>query len=257
MIVLLQEHRINFSSVLRFVSFLHIKRIRLLVTVVCIYCTNFNACIITPALRHCKIERVSIRHYRITNCLHVIHAFCGVHLLRLFGRFRGGGGGHGRHRGGRCSGCRFRGQGGFCRGLRRFGRGGLLRLGALFRFRGGGVVFSGYGAVGDGVPYFSLGSAGGVIKGLGIDGQSQGGEQGHDGQEGRQAAAQGTVGGAVLIHLLPSFLFLSVALCMSVMLAGFCVSRRPDTSPADSTHYFTGRPVKYIPRGYYAQPLRF
>ena len=39
-----------------------------------------------------------------------------------------------------CGGCRFRGQGGFCRGLRRFGRGGLLRLGALFRFRGGGVL---------------------------------------------------------------------------------------------------------------------
>ena len=54
----------------------------------------------------------------------------------------------------------------------------------------------------------------GAIKGLGINGQGQGGEQGHGGQEGRQAAAQGTVGGAVLIHLLPSFLFLSVALCL-------------------------------------------
>ena len=84
----------------------------------------------------------------------------------------------------------------------------------------------------------------GAIKGLGIDGQGHGGEQGQGGQEGRQAAAQGTVDGAVLRHLLPSFLFLSVALCMSVMLAGFCVPRRPDTSPADSTHYFTGLPVK-------------
>ena len=54
----------------------------------------------------------------------------------------------------------------------------------------------------------------GAIKGLGINGQGHGGEQGQGGQEGRQAAAQGTVGGAVLIHLLPSFLFLSVALCL-------------------------------------------
>ena len=140
MFVLIQVRRINFSSVLRYVSFLHIKRIRRLFIVVCIYCINFNACKTTPLTRHCKIERVSIRHSRLTNCLHVIHACCGVHLLRLFGRFRGGSGGHGRHRGGRCGGCRFRGRGGFCRGLRRFGRGGLLRLGALFRFRGGGVL---------------------------------------------------------------------------------------------------------------------
>ena len=54
----------------------------------------------------------------------------------------------------------------------------------------------------------------GAIKGLGIDGQGHGGEQGQGGQEGRQAAAQGTVDGAVLRHLLPSFLFLSVALCL-------------------------------------------
>ena len=85
--------------------------------------------------------------------------------------------------------------------------------------------------------------------GLGINGQGHGGEQGQGGQEGRQAAAQGTVGGAVLRHLLPSFLFLSVALCMSVMLAGFCVPRRPNTSPADSTHYFTGLPVEIISPG--------
>ena len=140
MFVLIQVRRINFSSVSRFAVFLHFKRIRILGSVICSYCINYNACTITPATRHCKIELVSSRHSRRTNCLHVIHAFCGVHLLRLFGRFRGGGGGHGRHRGGRCSGCRFRGQGGFCRGLRRFGRGGLLRLGALFRFRGGGVL---------------------------------------------------------------------------------------------------------------------
>ena len=137
---MIQEHRINFSSVLRFVSFLHIK----IICFTWIFFTNgiyFYLFIIFPTIRHCKIERVSLRHSpRLTNCLHVIHAFCGVHLLRLFGRFRGGGGGHGRHRGGRCGGCRFRGRGGFCRGLRRFGRGGLLRLGALFRFRGGGVL---------------------------------------------------------------------------------------------------------------------
>ena len=135
--IMIQDHRINFSSVLRFVNFLHIK----IICFLWISFTNgiyFHHCTIAPIVRHCKIERVSIR--RCTNCLHVIHAFCGVHLLRLFGRFRGGGGGHGRHRGGRCGGCRFRGQGGFCRGLRRFGRGGLLRLGALFRFRGGGVL---------------------------------------------------------------------------------------------------------------------
>ena len=150
-LVLIQDRRINFSSVLRFVSFLHIKRIRILVSVICSYCINFNACKISPATRHCKIERVSSRHSRLTNCLHVIHAFCGVHLLRLFGRFRGGGGGHGgghgRHRGGRCGGCRFRGRGRFCRGLRRFGRGGLLRLDALFRFRGGVIRHRGGGVL--------------------------------------------------------------------------------------------------------------
>ena len=145
--VLIQVRRINFSSVLRYVSFLHIKRIRRLFIVVCIYCINFNACKTTPATRHCKIERVSIRHSPLTNCLHVIHASCGVHLLRLFGRFRGGGGGHGRHRGGRCGGCRVRGRGRFCRWLRRFGRGGLLRLGALFRFRGGGIRHRGGGVL--------------------------------------------------------------------------------------------------------------
>ena len=141
---LIQDHRINFSSVLRFVSFLHIK-------IICFFWISFtngiyfHHCTIAPIVRHCKIERVSIR--RCTNCLHVIHASCGVHLLRLFGRFRGGGGGHGRRGGGRCGGCRFRGRGGFCRGLRRFGRGGLLRLGALFRFRGGGIRHRGGGVL--------------------------------------------------------------------------------------------------------------
>ena len=140
MIGLIQDRRINFSSVLRFVSFLHIKIILSILWTLSNNGMYFYLCIIAPFTRHCKIERVSFRIFPHTNCLHVIHAFCSVHLLRLFGRFRGGGGGHGRHRGGRCGGCRFRGRGGFCRGLRRFGRGGLLRLGALFRFRGGGVL---------------------------------------------------------------------------------------------------------------------
>ena len=136
---MIQDHRINFSSILRFVNFLHIKKIYVIAAwISSISGIYFHHCTIAPTIRHCKIERVSIR--RCTSCLHVIHAFCGVHLLRLFGRFRGGGGGHGRHRGGRCGGCRFRGRGGFCRGLRRFGRGGLLRPGALFRFRGSGVL---------------------------------------------------------------------------------------------------------------------
>ena len=145
-VIMIQEHRINFSVILRFVNFLHLKKIY--VIVVFTFSINgiyFYLFIIYPTTWHCKIERVSSRHSPLhTNCLHVIHACCGVHLLRLFGRFRGGGGGgsggHGRHRGGRCGGCRFRGRGGFCRGLRRFGRGGLLRPGALFRFRGGGVL---------------------------------------------------------------------------------------------------------------------
>ena len=140
---LIQDRRINFSSVLRFVSLLHIKII-FFITVFAIVPSNngiyFYLCIIFPTIWHCKIERVSFRISPLTNCLHVIHAFCGVHLLRLFGRFRGGGGGHGRRGGGRCGGCRLRGRGGFCRGLRRFGRGGLLRLGALLRFRGGGFL---------------------------------------------------------------------------------------------------------------------
>ena len=137
---LIQDCRINFSSVLRYVSFLHIKIIfSITIWILSNNGMYFYLFIIGPTGRHCKIERVSLRR-SLTNCLHVIHAFCGVHLLRLFGRFRGGGGGHGRHRGGRCGGCRFRGRGGFCRGLRRFGRGGLLRLGALFRFRGGGIL---------------------------------------------------------------------------------------------------------------------
>ena len=96
--------------------------------------------IIWHRIRNDKVNRESFCRFLLTNCLHVIHAFCGVHLLRLFGRFRGGGGGHGRRGGGRCGGCRLRGRGGFCRGLRRFGRGGLLRPGALFRHRGGGVL---------------------------------------------------------------------------------------------------------------------
>lgn len=101
----------------------------------------------------------------------------------------------------------------------------VLSSAASFPSRGGGVALGGYGAVGDGVPYFSLGSAGGAItfslgsaggaiKGLGINGQGHGGEQGQGGQEGRQTAAQGAGGGAVLRHLLTSFLFLSVALCL-------------------------------------------
>ena len=143
----IQNHRINFSSVLRFVSFLHIKIIFFITWILSNNGMYFYLFIIFPTIRHCKIERVSIRHSPLTNCLHVIHAFCGVHLLRLFGRFRGGSGGHGRHRGGRCGGCRFRGQGGFCRGLRRFGRGGLLRLGALFRFRGSGIRHRGGGVL--------------------------------------------------------------------------------------------------------------
>ena len=147
-VLMIQDHRINFSSVIRFANFLHRKFIFWIILTFSNNGTYCHPCIIDPNLRHCKIERVSIRHSpRLTNCLHVIHAFCGVHLLRLFGRFRGGGGGHGRHRGGRCGGCRFRGQGGFCRGLRRFGRGGLLRLGALFRFRGGGIRHRGGGVL--------------------------------------------------------------------------------------------------------------
>ena len=148
MIGLIQDRRINFSSVLRFVSFLHIKIILSILWTLSNNGMYFYLCIIFPTVRHCKIERVSFRISPLTNCLHVIQAFCGVHLLRLFGRFRGGGGGgHGRHRGGRCGGCRFRGRGGFCRGLRRFGRGGLLRLGALFRFRGGGIRHRGGGVL--------------------------------------------------------------------------------------------------------------
>ena len=109
---MIQDHRINFSSVIRFANFLHRKFIFWIILTFSNNGTYCHPCIIDPNLRHCKIERVSIRHSpRLTNCLHVIHAFCGVHLLRLFGRFRGGGGGHGRHRGGRCGGCRFRGQG--------------------------------------------------------------------------------------------------------------------------------------------------
>ena len=143
-----QNHRINFSSILRFVNFLHIKKIFVIAAwISSISGIYFHHCTIAPTIRHCKIELVSSRHSRRTNCLHVIHAFCGVHLLRLFGRFRGGGGGHGRHRGGRCGGCRFRGRGGFCRGLQRFGRGGLLRLGALFRFRGDGIRHRGGGVL--------------------------------------------------------------------------------------------------------------
>ena len=139
-VLMIQDHRINFSSVIRFANFLHRKFIFWIILTFSNNGTYCHPCIIDPNLRHCKIERVSFRIPPLTNCLHVIHAFCGVHLLRLFGRFRGGGGGHGRHRGGRCGGCRFRGGGRFCRGFRRFGRGGLLRLGALFRFRGGGVL---------------------------------------------------------------------------------------------------------------------
>ena len=139
-VLMIQDHRINFSSAIRFANFLHRKFIFWIILTFSNNGTYCHPCIIDPTLRHCKIERVSSRHSPLTNCLHVIHASCGVHLLRLFGRFRGGGGGHGRRGGGRCGGCRFLGRGGFCRGLRRFGRGGLLRLGALFRFRGGGVL---------------------------------------------------------------------------------------------------------------------
>ena len=145
--LMIQDHRINFSSVIRFANFLHRKFIFWIILTFSNNGTYCHPCIIDPTLRHCKIERVSIRHSPLTNCLHVIHAFCGVHLLRLFGRFRGGGGGHGRRGGGRCGGCRFRGRGRFCRGLRRFGRGGLLRLGALFRFRGGGIRHRGGGVL--------------------------------------------------------------------------------------------------------------
>ena len=145
--LMIQDHRINFSSAIRFANFLHRKFIFWIILTFSNNGTYCHPCIIDPTLRHCKIERVSSRHSPLTNCLHVIHASCGVHLLRLFGRFRGGGGGHGRHRGGRCGGCRFRGRGGFCRGLRRFARGGLLRLGALFRFRGGGIRHRGGGVL--------------------------------------------------------------------------------------------------------------
>ena len=145
--LMIQDHRINFSSAIRFANFLHRKFIFWIILTFSNNGTYCHPCISDPTLRHCKIERVSIRHVPLTNCLHVIHASCGVHLLRLFGRFRGGGGGHGRHRGGRCGGCRFRGRGRFCRGLRRFGRGGLLRLGALFRFRGGGFRHRGGGVL--------------------------------------------------------------------------------------------------------------
>ena len=147
-IIMFQEHRINFSMILRFANFLHLKKIFVIILTFSINGIYFYLFIIFPTIRHCKIERVSSRHSPLlTNCLHVIHASCGVHLLRLFGRFRGGGGGHGRHRGGRCGGCRFRGRGRFCRGLRRFGRGGLLRPGALFRHRGGGIRHRGGGVL--------------------------------------------------------------------------------------------------------------
>ena len=111
---------------------------------------NFRISCYFPTARDCKVNGKLIR--LCANPQRPIHIFrfLGVHL-RLFGRFRGGGGGHGgghgRHRGGRCGGCRFRGRGRFCRGLRRFGRGGLLRPGALFRFRGGGIRHRGGGVL--------------------------------------------------------------------------------------------------------------